>query len=78
MDASMINASVTMNQLQKAIDTIGNNMANSNTYGYKSRQTQFSDLLFQQVNNLPGETMKIGKPRQELGSGAGQEWRKRT
>lgn len=52
MDPSMITAAVTMGQLQKKMDTIGNNLANMNTNGYKSRDMQFSDLLFQQVDNL--------------------------
>src|SRR5699024_2654286 len=45
-------AAVTMNQLQHQIDTIGHNLANSQTTGYKSRQAEFSSLLFQQINNL--------------------------
>ncbi|HET7581098.1 MAG TPA: flagellar hook-basal body protein [Bacillales bacterium] len=53
MNTGMIAASVTMGQLQKKLDTIGNNLSNLNTYGYKSREVQFSDLLFQQVDNLP-------------------------
>ncbi|KEF38222.1 flagellar basal body rod protein [Schinkia azotoformans MEV2011] len=35
MNRSMLTASVTMAQLQKKIDTIGHNLANSNTNGYK-------------------------------------------
>jgi flagellar basal-body rod protein FlgG len=50
MNTSMI-ASVTMGQLQRKLDTISHNMANSNTTGYKRREATFSDLLFQQVNN---------------------------
>ncbi|HET7627056.1 MAG TPA: flagellar hook-basal body protein [Bacillales bacterium] len=53
MNQGAINAAVTMGQLQKQIDTIGHNLANLNTYGYKRRQVEFSDLLYQQVNNLP-------------------------
>lgn len=45
-------AAVTMNQLQKQMDTIGHNLSNSQTAGYKSRQAEFSSLLFQQINNL--------------------------
>jgi len=48
----MIQASVTMNQLQKRLDTIGHNIANSNTTGYKARQSEFSSLLFQQIDNF--------------------------
>ncbi|WP_337969597.1 flagellar hook-basal body protein [Virgibacillus salexigens] len=52
MSRTMIQAAVTMNQLQNQLDTIGNNLANSQTTGYKARQTEFSSLLFQQINNL--------------------------
>lgn len=45
-------ATVTMNQLQQKMDMIGHNLANSQTVGYKSRQAEFSSLLFQQINNL--------------------------
>ncbi|MGG1572999.1 flagellar hook-basal body protein [Fictibacillus sp. NRS-1165] len=51
MNTSMINASVTMGQLQQKLDTTAHNMANSNTNGFKRRNVQFSDLLFQQIDN---------------------------
>lgn len=50
-----------MAQLQKKIDTIGHNLANSNTNGYKSRETNFNDLLFQQINNQPNANEEIGR-----------------
>lgn len=49
---AMGQAATTMNQLQKQMDIIGHNLANSQTAGYKSRQAEFSSLLFQQINNL--------------------------
>ncbi|WP_163969527.1 flagellar hook-basal body protein [Oceanobacillus halotolerans] len=52
MSRSMIQAAVTMNQLQQKLDVIGNNMANSQTTGYKTREAEFSSLLFQQMNNM--------------------------
>jgi len=52
MSQSIIQAAVTMNQLQKKMDTIGHNLANSQTNGYKTRKSEFSSLLFQQINNL--------------------------
>ncbi|MFD1852152.1 flagellar hook-basal body protein [Oceanobacillus bengalensis] len=52
MSRMMIQAAVTMNQLQNKLDVIGNNMANSQTTGYKAREAQFSSLLFQQMDNL--------------------------
>ncbi len=48
----MIQAAVTMNQLQNKLDVISHNMANSQTTGYKTRQATFSSLLFQQMDNL--------------------------
>lgn len=61
MNRSMLTASVTMGQLQKKIDIIGNNLANSNTNGYKSRETNFNDLLFQQINNQPNANQEVGR-----------------
>lgn len=49
---SMGQATVTMNQLQQQMDMIGHNLANSQTAGYKTRQAEFSSLLFQHINNL--------------------------
>lgn len=52
MSQSMMNAAVTMNQLQLKMDNIGNNLANSNTNGYKTQNTEFSSLLYRQIDNL--------------------------
>ncbi|MGO4890229.1 flagellar hook-basal body protein [Anaerobacillus sp. MEB173] len=73
MNLSMLTASSTMGQLQKKIDTISNNMANSSTTGYKRRDSQFSDLLFQQVNNQPQPYHEINRQTPNgirVGSGA--------
>lgn len=51
MSRSMIPAAVTMNQLQNKLDVTSDNMANSQTSGYKSRDAQFASLLYQQINN---------------------------
>lgn len=51
MSRSMIQAAVTMNQLQNKLDVVANNMANSQTTGYKTRDAQFASLLTQQINN---------------------------
>jgi flagellar basal-body rod protein FlgG len=51
MNQSMINSAVTMGQLQQKLDTISNNMANSTTNGFKRRDVQFADLLFQEINS---------------------------
>lgn len=70
---TMIQAAVSMNQLQQKMDTIGNNLANSQTTGYKNRQTEFSSLLFQQINNMtdPEDTADRMTPDGiRVGSGA--------
>ncbi|MGE7917400.1 flagellar hook-basal body protein [Viridibacillus sp. NPDC093762] len=48
---TMISASNTMSQLQQQLDTIGNNLANSNTHGFKAKEAKFGELLYQQFNN---------------------------
>lgn len=48
---TMITATNTMTQLQQKLDTISHNIANSNTYGYKTKEATFSELLYQQFNN---------------------------
>lgn len=51
MNRTMIGATNTLNQLQKQMDVIGHNLANSDTNGYKRREAMFSELLVQSVNN---------------------------
>ncbi|GKU76921.1 flagellar hook-basal body protein [Paenibacillus sp. L3-i20] len=45
MNASMINAMVSMNSLQQKLDLISDNIANVNTVGYKRKEATFEDLL---------------------------------
>ncbi|MCG1021387.1 flagellar hook-basal body protein [Sutcliffiella horikoshii] len=51
MSRIMLNATNTMNQLQRQLDTIGHNIANVDTIGYKNRQSTFQELLVRQSNN---------------------------
>jgi flagellar basal-body rod protein FlgG len=53
MNRIMLNATNTMNQLQKQLDLIGHNVANIDTVGYKNRSATFQELLVQQTNNQP-------------------------
>lgn len=48
---TMITATNTLGQLQTKLDTISNNIANSSTAGYKTKQATFQELLYQQYNN---------------------------
>ncbi|HHY21624.1 MAG TPA: flagellar hook-basal body complex protein, partial [Bacilli bacterium] len=61
MNTQMIQASVTMGQLQRKLDTISHNMANINTHGFKRREASFSDLLFQQLNNNLVTEKEVGR-----------------
>ncbi len=73
INRSMIQASVTMGQLQNKLDLIGNNLSNTNTTGYKSRQADFSSLLYQQIDNLDDPEMQTGRQTPagiRVGSGA--------
>lgn len=65
MNGSMINASASMNAMQRRIDTIADNVANMNTTGYKRKQASFHDLLQtqqQQVEQFerPGRMTQLG------------------
>ena len=47
---------------QSMLDVIGNNLANVNTYGYKSSRLLFADLLSQTLSNgKGGNPMQVGK-----------------
>src|SRR5580698_11085944 len=47
MIRALYSAGSGMTAQQLSIDNIANNLANSNTTGFKARQTQFEDLLYQ-------------------------------
>lgn len=55
-----------MQQFQGQLDVIGNNIANSNTLGYKSARADFEDT-FSQTLRAPGS----GAPGIQVGSGVG-------
>lgn len=48
---TMITATNTLTQTQQQLDNISGNIANSNTHGYKAKQANFSELMYQQFNN---------------------------
>lgn len=54
MNNSMISAMVSMGGIQHKLDTISDNMANSNTIGYKSKKSSFEDLLTKVQSHEPG------------------------
>nr|WP_106783554.1 flagellar hook-basal body protein [Lysinibacillus timonensis] len=72
---TMITATNTMNQLQQQIDTISNNLANSNTHGFKAKEVQFSELLYQEFANDKLDTTQRQSPtgiRYGVGAQIGQ------
>lgn len=72
---SMLTASTTLNQLQQQIDTISSNLSNSNTTGYKAKDTNFSELVRQQFDQVDEKNEEVAKARKtppglRLGVGA--------
>src|SRR5699024_5765273 len=54
-------AQAAMSALQQKLDTIGHNLANSNTHGYKARHVEFQSLLKQHMNNLTDPINRVGR-----------------
>ncbi|MFC3523567.1 flagellar basal body protein [Marinococcus halophilus] len=42
-----------MGAVQQQMDTISNNLSNAETAGFKSRQATFSEMMYQQEDNMP-------------------------
>lgn len=51
MIRTMQTATNTLSQLQTQLDNISQNIANSNTVGYKAKQANFQELMYQQFEN---------------------------
>src|SRR3954451_2544458 len=62
MIRTMATATNTLNQLQSQIDSIGNNLANVSTHGYKASEANFHELLYQQFNNDKADTAQRQSP----------------
>lgn len=61
MIRTMTTATNTMGELQKQLAITSNNLANSNTHGYKAQQGTFQELLYNEYRNDKGDT---NAPRQ--------------
>ncbi|WP_264739824.1 flagellar hook-basal body protein [Cytobacillus firmus] len=61
MNRTMITATNTLAQLQKQMDIVSHNVANIDTAGYKRREANFTDLLFQQYNNQRNPTAETAR-----------------
>ena len=56
---------------QEMLDVVGNNLANSNTTGYKEQRTNFSDLIYQSLTegSAPNGNISGGTDPIQIGSG---------
>ncbi|WP_152396343.1 flagellar hook-basal body protein [Paenibacillus guangzhouensis] len=70
MNNSMISAMVSMSGIQQKLDIISDNMANSNTTGYKAKQASFEDVL----TNLATHDAKMKQPGRATPLGFTQSW----
>ncbi|MGJ9381415.1 flagellar basal body rod protein FlgG [Salipaludibacillus sp. CF4.18] len=61
-----------MNNFQTKLDTIGNNISNVNTFGFKKGRATFNDLISQQMKGAsePGD-VRGGTNPQQVGLGGG-------
>lgn len=72
MIRTMVSAANTMGQLQQQLDTISNNISNSNTHGFKAKETKFGELLYQQFDNDDKDKApRQSQPGIRIGVGAG-------
>lgn len=57
---------------QQMLDVVGNNLANSNTTGFKAQRTRFSDLVYQTLNHAtsPTDSSLGGTNPIQIGNGA--------
>lgn len=60
MVRSMYSGVAGMKSNQNRMDVIGNNIANANTYGYKSSRATFRDMYYQQVRGASAGTQTRG------------------
>lgn len=44
---------------QRRMDVVSNNIANVNNYGYKAKNSVFSDLMYYNLNNYTGEDTRL-------------------
>ena len=49
-----------LNTSSKALDTIGNNISNSSTVGYKAGSTQFADVFAASLNGAGAAPIGLG------------------
>ena len=60
MNIQMLQASTTIGQLQRKVDTLANNIANLNTPGYKRREATFQEALAMEIKNPAPRPKRAG------------------
>lgn len=60
MNRAMLSGVSGLKAHQSKMDVIGNNIANVNTYGYKSQRAVFSDIYYQTLRNASGGNASRG------------------
>jgi len=60
MDMSFYSAATGAGAHQTRLDITANNLANTNTYGFKAKKSAFSDLLYNNYNGAEGNGIKVG------------------
>lgn len=60
MNRAMFSGVAGLKTHQTKMDVIGNNIANVNTYGYKSQRAVFSDIFYQTIKNASAGTANRG------------------
>ncbi|WCN38085.1 flagellar hook-basal body protein [Aneurinibacillus uraniidurans] len=61
MNHAMINSASGVRAMQLRVDTIANNLANSDTVGFKSSDTTFAAMLTRNLNNQPYTEYEQGR-----------------
>ncbi|BAU26493.1 flagellar basal-body rod protein FlgG [Aneurinibacillus soli] len=61
MNHAMINAASGVRAMQLRVDTIANNLANSDTVGFKSSDTTFASMLTRKLDNQPYPQYEQGR-----------------
>ena len=68
---SLFSAVSGMQAHQTKLDVIGNNIANVNTYGFKSSRARFQDVYYQTLQSATGgDNNKGGTNASQVGYGA--------
>ena len=68
---SLYSAVSGMKSHQTRLDVIGNNIANVNTYGFKSSRSRFQDVFYQTLSSATaGSATKGGTNESQVGYGA--------